>query len=156
MKLSSKCEYACLALIFLAQTYDRGLVKIQEIADEKRIPKKFLEQILIVLKQRGYVKSKQGANGGYRLAKTPDRITLAEIIRLMDGALAPVESVSKYFYEPTPIEQEHTLLEVFRGIRDYISDTLEQISFQDLVADAAKQHGKKSRQPKPPGKKSTD
>ena len=133
MKLSSKCEYACLALIFLAEHFERGLVKIQEIADSKKIPKKFLEQILIVLKQRGYVKSKKGSSGGYRLAKPPEKISLAEVIRLMDGALAPVESVSKYFYEPTPIEQEKRLLEVFREIRDYISDKLESISFIDLV-----------------------
>ncbi|HEQ72189.1 MAG TPA: Rrf2 family transcriptional regulator, partial [Spirochaetia bacterium] len=106
MKLSSKCEYACLALIHLSRLGEGGLATIQEIAEKKKIPKKFLEQILIVLKQGGYVKSRKGARGGYSLAKTADRITLAEIIRLMDGALAPVESVSTYFYEPTPIEQE--------------------------------------------------
>ncbi len=135
MKISSKCEYACLALIYLAEHFGEGLVKIQSIAATKRIPKKFLEQILIVLKQRGYVKSKKGANGGYRLALPPEKITLAEIIRLMDGALAPVESVSKYFYEPTPIEQEARLLDVFREIRDYIADRLERISFGDLIED---------------------
>ena len=90
MKLSSKCEYACLALIYLAEHAEEPLVKIQSIATEKKIPKKFLEQILIVLKQRGYVKSKKGSSGGYRLAKPADKISLAEIIRLMDGALAPV------------------------------------------------------------------
>jgi Rrf2 family protein len=144
MKLSSKCEYACLALIFLAEHFERGLVKIQEIAESKKIPKKFLEQILIVLKQRGYVKSKKGSHGGYRLDKAPEKITLAEIIRLMDGALAPVESVSKYFYEPTPIEQEKRLLEVFKEIRDYISDRLERISFADLVGDGVSKKMKKS------------
>jgi Rrf2 family transcriptional regulator, cysteine metabolism repressor len=133
MKLSSKCEYACLALIYLSEHFGEGLVKIQEIAATKKIPKKFLEQILIVLKQRGYVKSKQGASGGYRLAVTPEKITLAEIIRLMDGALAPVESVSKYFYEPTPIEQEKRLLKVFKEIRDYIAGKLERITFRDLI-----------------------
>ena len=101
MKLSSKCEYACLALIYLAEHFgndeDDGLSKIQAIADTKRIPKKFLEQILVVLKQRGYVKSKQGSSGGYRLAVPPERISLAEIIRLMDGALAPGESGSQHF-----------------------------------------------------------
>jgi Rrf2 family cysteine metabolism transcriptional repressor len=133
VKLSSKCEYACLALIYLAEHCGEGLVKIQAIAVTKKIPKKFLEQILIVLKQRGYVKSKQGASGGYRLAVPPAKITLAEIIRLMDGALAPVESVSKYFYEPTPIEQEKRLLKVFKEIRDYIAGKLERITFQDLI-----------------------
>lgn len=134
MKISSKCEYACLALIYLAEHFGEGLVKIQSIASTKKIPKKFLEQILIVLKQRGYVKSKKGASGGYRLALPPEKINLAEVIRLMDGALAPVESVSKYFYEPTPIEQEERLLGVFREIRDYIAARLERISFRDLIS----------------------
>ena len=149
MKLSSKCEYACLALIYLAEHFDGdeddGLSKIQAIADTKRIPKKFLEQILIVLKQRGYVKSKKGSSGGYRLAVPPERITLAEIIRLMDGALAPVESVSTYFYEPTPIEQEQKLLDVFRGIRDYVAARLESITFRDLVPDVSTRVGRVPR-----------
>jgi Rrf2 family cysteine metabolism transcriptional repressor len=134
VKISSKCEYACLALIYLAEHFGEGLAKIQSIAATKKIPKKFLEQILIVLKQRGYVKSKKGSSGGYRLALPPDKITLAEIIRLMDGALAPVESVSKYFYEPTPIEQEERLLGVFREIRDYVAGKLERITFRELIA----------------------
>lgn len=141
MKLSSKCEYACLALLHLARYCDGRLLKIQEIADAQKIPKKFLEQILIVLKQRGYVKSKQGINGGYRLAQKPAAISLAEVIRLMDGALAPVDSVSQYFYESTPIEREASLIKVFRDIRDYIATTLEKTTFQDLVACENKKPG---------------
>jgi Rrf2 family cysteine metabolism transcriptional repressor len=133
MKLSSKCEYACLALVFLSQKYGGGVVKISDIAENKGIPRKFLEQILIILKQSGYVKSKKGALGGYKLAKPPEKISLAEIIRLMDGALAPVDSVSTYFYEPTPIEQEKKLLAVFKEIRDYVSLKMESIHFSDLM-----------------------
>jgi Rrf2 family cysteine metabolism transcriptional repressor len=133
MKLSSKCEYACLAIIDLSENYDKGLNRIHEIAERKNIPKKFLEQILLVLKQSGYVKSKKGSEGGYRLAKPPKDITLAEIIRLMDGALAPVESVSTYFYESTPIEQCKPLLHVFKEIRDYVAQRMESTSFLDLI-----------------------
>jgi len=133
MRLSSKCEYACLALLYLSENFGSGVSKISDIAESKSIPRKFLEQILIILKQSGYVKSKKGALGGYKLAKTPEEINLAEIIRLMDGALAPVDSVSTYFYEPTPIEQEKKLLSVFKKIRDYVSDTLEHIHFSDLI-----------------------
>jgi Rrf2 family cysteine metabolism transcriptional repressor len=133
MKLSSKCEYACLALIYLAKNFGKGVIKIGDIARSKRIPKKFLEQILIILKQRGYVKSRRGAEGGYQLAKSPEQIMLAEIIRLMDGALAPVDSVSAYFYQPTPTEQEEKLRKIFREIRDYIASKLENTSFADLV-----------------------
>ena len=69
---------------------------------------------------------------GYRLAKPANKITLAEIIRLIDGALAPTESVSINFYEPTPIEKEQNLVIVFKEIRDYISNKLENTSIQDV------------------------
>ena len=139
MKLSSKSEYACLALIDLAEHYERGLCTIGDIARHKGIPKKFLEQILLVLKRSGYVKSRKGAEGGYRLAKPASGISVAEVVRLMDGALAPVESVSKYFYEPTPIEQSKALVSLFRDIRDYIAARLEKTTFADL---AGKKQGK--------------
>jgi Rrf2 family cysteine metabolism transcriptional repressor len=134
MKLSAKSEYACLALILLAEHYESNqLMSIAEIARQRDIPKKYLEQILLILKRAGFVKSYKGAEGGYKLAKNPKQISAAEIIRLMDGALAPVESVSKYFYEPTPIEKSKKLLAVFRQIRDYISNTLEKVTLADLI-----------------------
>lgn len=133
MKLSKKSEYACLALIDLSRNYETDYVKIVDIATRWSIPKKFLEQILLNLKTSGYVRSKKGSDGGYRLNKTPEQITLAEIIRLMDGALAPVESASKYFYENTPVEQSPKLISIFIDIRDYVSDRLEQTTFKDLI-----------------------
>jgi len=134
MKLSAKSEYAFLALILLAEHYDSNkLISIAEIARQQDIPKKYLEQILLILKRAGFVKSYKGADGGYKLAKKPKLIHAAEIIRIMDGALAPVESVSKYFYEPTPIEKSKKLLAVFKQIRDYISDTLEKVTLADLI-----------------------
>ncbi len=133
MKLSKKSEYACLALIDLSENYSNDYIKIVDIANNWSIPKKFLEQILLILKTSGYVKSKKGSDGGYKLIKNPEQISLAEIIRLMDGALAPVESASKYFYENTPIEQHKKLINIFIDIRDYISDKLENITFGDLI-----------------------
>ncbi len=133
MKLSKKSEYACLALIDLSTNYNLDYVKIGDISNRWSIPKKFLEQILLNLKTSGYVKSKKGSVGGYKLNKTPEQITLAEIIRLMDGALAPVESASKYFYENSPVEQSKKLISIFIDIRDYISDRLEKITFKDLI-----------------------
>ena len=137
MKLSTKSEYACLALIILAEDYRRrsggGYMRISDIAGAQEIPKKYLEQILLALKRSRYVKSKMGAEGGYALAKPPEEITLAEIIRLMDGALAPVLSVSEYFYESTPVERSGNLLRVFAEIRDFISKKLESTTFADLL-----------------------
>ena len=133
MRLTVKSEYACLAMIDLVENYDKGLCKISEIADRKRIPKKYLEQILLILNRGGYVSSRKGSEGGYRLAKAPDQVSVAEILRLMDGALAPVYSVSEYFYEQTPIERSPNLIKVFREIRDYVATKLENLTFDQLV-----------------------
>ena len=133
MKLSKKSEYACLALIDLSELYDQGLIKIEDICRRKDIPKKYLEQIFLILKGAGYIKSRRGVEGGYKLSKPPEQISIAEILRLMDGALAPIESVSRYFYEPSPIEKHEPLLNLFRDIRDYIAIKLESTTFADLI-----------------------
>lgn len=130
MKLTSRSEYALLALIFLSR--NDGYISVAKIADAQNIPVKFLEQILLILKRARYVSSIKGQHGGYRLAKKAEMITLAEVIRLLDGALAPTESASKYFYEPTPIEKEKKLIKLFKEIRNYISDKLENTSLADI------------------------
>jgi len=133
MRLTTRSEYALLALIALARHdgEDRW-VGGEEIAQEKNIPIKFLQQLLLILKQAHFIRSAKGQHGGYRLAKPASAISIAEIVRLLDGPLAPTESVSKYFYEPTPIEPEDKLVEVFREIRDYISDKLERTTLADV------------------------
>jgi len=133
MKLSKKSEYALLALIDLTEHCTQDLVKITDISQRKSIPKKFLEQILLLLKNGGYVKSRRGTEGGYKLNRKPETISLAEIIRFFDGALAPVESASKYFYESTPIEKNQKLLNVFKDIRDFIAQKMEQTTLRDLI-----------------------
>ena len=133
MRLSTKSEYACLALIDLSENIEKGLIKIEDIAKRKEIPKKYLEQILLLLKRAGYLKSRRGKEGGYRLSKNPGEITLAEIIRLMDGALAPVESVSKYYYENTPIKRHKPLVKLMQEIRDYVANRMENTTFKDLI-----------------------
>lgn len=133
MRLSKKSEYACLALIELAGRYKEEPVKTEEISKKQKIPKKYLEQILLQLKSSGYVRSIRGASGGYELSKHPKKISVAEIIRLIDGPIAPVESVSKYFYSKTPMEKSNKLIKIFRDIRDYTSNRLEKTNFEDLV-----------------------
>jgi Rrf2 family protein len=133
MKLSMKSEYACLALIDLSEFYNQGVVKIDAISKRRGIPKKFLEQILLTLKRAGYLRSKRGNEGGYWLAKNPNEITIAEILRLMDGALAPVDSVSHYFYRPTPVERHPQLLGLFKDIRKTVIERMENTSFADLL-----------------------
>ena len=133
MKLSTKSQYACLAMVELARNYNKGVMKIQAIAERQGIPKKYLEQILLLLKSARYVRSRKGAEGGYELVKPPSEISIAEVVRLTDGALAPVGSVSRYFFEHTPLEKNSKLIAVFKDIRDYISEKMEQTTFEELV-----------------------
>ena len=132
MKLTSRSEYALLALIYLARQKSDVYISAETIAEGQSIPLKFLEQILVVLKRAKYLRSMKGQHGGYALAKPADNITLAEVIRLLDGPLAPTESVSKYFYRPTPIEKEDKLIKLFIAIRDCMLDQLENTTLADV------------------------
>jgi len=133
MKLTSRSEYALLALVYLARRNSTQYVSVETIAEAQAIPQKFLEQIMLALKHAKYVRSSKGQHGGYCLAKPADKISLAEVIRLFDGALAPTESVSRYFYESTPIEKEKQLIKVFKDIRDYVADKMEQTTIADVA-----------------------
>jgi len=133
MKLTSRSEYALLALVYLARHQSEGCISVETIALAQGIPAKFLEQILLALKRAKYLRSSKGQHGGYHLAKPADKIALAEVIRLFDGALAPTESVSRYFYESTPIEKEQSLVRVFKEIRNYVSEKLEHTTLADVA-----------------------
>jgi Rrf2 family transcriptional regulator, cysteine metabolism repressor len=132
MKLTSRSEYALLALVYLARSDPNTYHSVETVAHAQGIPSKFLEQILLALKRAKYLRSTKGQHGGYLLAKPADKISLAEIIRLFDGALAPTESVSLNYYESTPIEKEQGLVTVFKEIRNYVSDKLETTTIQDV------------------------
>ncbi len=133
MKLTTKSEYSLLALIYIARHENDEFVKIEDICTEYDISKKYLEQLLLFLRHNRYLKTKRGSSGGYQLARPAASISIAEIVRLMDGALAPTESVSKYFYSHTPLEKEKKILGVLKDIRDYIVNKLEKLKLSDLV-----------------------
>jgi Rrf2 family transcriptional regulator, cysteine metabolism repressor len=132
MRLTSRSEYALLALIHLARQPDDAFVPVRSIAEAQGIPPLFLEQILLTLKRSRHVASQKGQHGGYRLARPAEKITLAEVVRLFDGALAPSDSASKHFHETTPIEKEKKVLRLLKQIRDYVSDTLEGTTIADV------------------------
>ncbi|NIT37382.1 MAG: Rrf2 family transcriptional regulator [candidate division Zixibacteria bacterium] len=132
MKLTTRSEYALLALLYLARHYSQDYVTVETVAAAQIIPHKYLEQIMLALKRARYVKSSKGQRGGYRLAKPADAINLAEIIRLFDGALAPTDSVSEYFYGTTPVEKEGKLVAVLRNIRDFAAQKLESTTLADV------------------------
>ena len=133
MKLTTKSEYSILALIYLARNEKKGFIKIEEICSECDISKKYLEYLFTILRQSRFIKTKRGAGGGYKLARPACDISVAEIIRLLDGALAPTESVSKYFYANTPLSREEKIIAVFQEIRDYTAQRLEDLKLSDVV-----------------------
>ena len=119
--ISKKCKYAIHALIYLAERYQQGPVHIQDIADNRHIPKKILEAILLELRHAKVLQSKRGKGGGYYLFKRPEDVNLVDIIRLMDGAVAMLPCVSLNYYEPCEechLEKTCGIRDSFIGVRD--------------------------------------
>ena len=98
--LSKKCKYAIHALVYLAERHNQGPVHISDISKSQKIPKKFLETILLELKNAKILHSKKGKGGGYYLYKKPEEVNLMEIHRIIDGAIAMLPCVSLNYYEP--------------------------------------------------------
>jgi Rrf2 family protein len=134
MRLSLRGEYALRALLVLGLNYDQPLVHIQSISDQQNIPKRFLEQILNDLKSAGFVQSRRGVAGGYRLAKPPEEITLAAVVRHIEGALAPVSCVSEQFYEKCscPDESRCAIRSAMKEVRDAIVRVADRITIAEL------------------------
>ena len=103
MKFSKKSEYGLRALLELCETYGGRVLQRHEIAERQNIPVEFLEQILLALKRAGLLASRRGIRGGYSLIKSPEEITLGQVIRILDGPLAPISCVSKTAYQNAPI-----------------------------------------------------
>jgi Rrf2 family protein len=132
MKISAKADYAIRAAAELAGAADGGLIKAERIAAAQRIPIKFLEAIMLELKHAGVVKSIRGAEGGYSLARPPADITVADVIRAVDGPLANVrgERPEDALYTGSA---EH-LTQVWIAVRAALRDVLEQTTLADLVS----------------------
>jgi Rrf2 family protein len=137
MRLSKKGEYALRSLINLgfAEEVKRPLVQASELAESEQLPVKFLEQILQVLKEAGLVKSARGKFGGYALAKPAAKIKIGEVVRLVDGPLAPIACVSQTAYEKCtcPDEVHCGLRMLMLDVRNAISDILDRYTLADVV-----------------------
>lgn len=134
--MSKQCKYAIKALIRLAANYEKGNMQTAEIADKENIPKKFLEQILIKLKHGGYVGSKVGYQGGHFLKQHPSQITVADIYRLFDGAIALVPCVAYQFYEKCDDcenEKTCTLKREFTKIREQTRNVMKETTIQSFL-----------------------
>jgi Rrf2 family protein len=137
MKLSKKGEYALRSLINLgiAVEVKRSLVQVSELADNEQLPVKFLEQIMQALKEAGLVTSVRGKFGGYRLAKPAREITIGQVVRLIDGPLAPIGCVSQSAYEKCtcPDEAHCGLRMLMLDVRNAIAGILDRYTLADVV-----------------------
>ncbi len=141
MRLSTKGEYASRAMLELSLRYGQGALHVREISQAQMVPRRFLEQILLLLKRAGYLKSRKGQKGGFVLAKPPGAITVAEVIRVMDGPLAPIDCVSVMAHEACPMETTCGLRWLWKDVRDSVAGILERTTFADLVAKTAATEG---------------
>jgi Rrf2 family protein len=119
--LTKKSKYGLKAMLLLAREHERGPILISELAERERIPKKFLELILLDLKHRGLIHSRKGPGGGYQLARGPHEISVGEVIRILGGPLAPLPCVSQTAYMPCDeceSERACAVRHVFKEVRD--------------------------------------
>jgi Rrf2 family protein len=135
MKLSKRGEYGLRALQDLARHHGGKPVPNKDLAERNNIPVRFLEQILLTLKHGRIVHSRKGPKGGYILARPPKEINLAEIVRLLDGPLAPIACVSETAFEPCgcPDMEKCGLRRVMREVRDVVAEMMEHTSLADLI-----------------------
>ena len=138
MKFSKKSEYGLRALIELTQNYGHPITR-QEIGDRQNVPVVFLEQILLSLKHAGLLASTRGVQGGYALIKPPSKVTLGQVIRILDGPLAPIACVSKTAYQkcldcPYTKKPYCPLQHVMGGVRNAIADILDNYSLEDFIS----------------------
>jgi Rrf2 family protein len=138
MKISKRSEYGLRAMIDLV-TWEsetgNGIFQIKDIAEREKIPAKFLEQILLTLKNAGLLNSKMGVGGGYYLSKPASEVTLGQIIRTLDGPLAPIRCVSQMAYESCGCPDERTcgLRLIMLDVRNAIANILDQTSLADVA-----------------------
>jgi Rrf2 family protein len=134
VKISSRGLYALKALTHLAESYERGLVKIHEIAKEEEIPEKFLEGILVTLKNARIVASQRGREGGYRLRRPPAETFLGEVVRVVDGPLAPFGDAVELAYRVKTEPRHPGLFDLFLDVRNAAARILDHTTLEDLVS----------------------
>lgn len=136
MQLSTRGHYGLLAMFDLAEHYGAGPIPLKTVAKRQNISDNYLEQLIAVLRKADLVRSMRGAQGGYVLAREPDNITVGDIIRVMEGPIAPVECVNEV--EPAVCDQADSCITrlVWARIRDELSEVMDSISLGDMLRDA--------------------
>ena len=134
MHLSHRGLYALKALIHLTEAYDRGLVKIHTIAAEESIPEKFLEGILVTLKNARVVASQRGREGGYRLRRPPQEIRVGDVVRIVDGPLAPFGDAVELAHRVKTETRHAGLFDLLLEVRNASAAILDNTNLADLMA----------------------
>jgi len=138
--LSKRAKYGIRALVFLAQQQGQGPIQIRKISDTLNIPRKFLEAILLDLRNEGILQSRKGKEGGYLMERSPDTITIGRVIRFIDGPLAAVPCVSQTAYArcaDCPDEKQCVIRWIMKDVRDSTAKILDQTTLDQLVVKAS-------------------
>ena len=132
MKISTKGRYALRMMLDLAEHQGNGYIALKDIAERQNVSKKYLEQIVPILKKADILNTNRGYQGGYRLARTPDKYTVGDILRITEGSISPVACLDK-----NPVECERAAecatLPVWQGLYKVITDYLDGITLQDIL-----------------------
>jgi Rrf2 family protein len=133
MRVSKKTDYALRALFTLVEHHGGAPIPIRELARRNDVPKRFLEQIMLALKAQGWVDSTAGIRGGYFLAKSPEKITMGQVVRHFDGILAPIDCVSVTGYQRCSQESVCRFRRVFFDARNYVANLMDQATLAEVA-----------------------
>lgn len=134
--LSAKAKYGLKAALYLAEREGQGGILVADIAENQKIPKKFLDTILLELKNKGLLSSKKGKGGGYMLARPAAKVMVGQIIRILDGPIAPVACVSQTAYRPCTdcvSEEACHIRRIMQKVRDATAEILDNTSLRDMA-----------------------
>jgi Rrf2 family protein len=133
MRVSKRTDYALRALFTLVDHYRGAPIPIRELARRNDVPKRFLEQIMLDLKAQGWVDSTAGIRGGYVLARSPEKITMGEVVRHFDGVLAPIECVSVTGYKRCSQEPVCRFRRVFLDARNFVAGVMDRATLAEVA-----------------------
>lgn len=138
MRISTKGRYALRMMVDLAEHQNKGFISLKEIAERQNISKKYLEQIIPIFNKAGVLRTNRGSQGGYMLAKSPDKYTVGDILRLAEGSLAPVPCIDQNPYE-CDRSVDCVTLPIWKGLAAVINEYLDGITLQDIL-DRQREH----------------
>ena len=140
MSLSLKCQYAVRALFELAKRDGQGLIRLREIADEQHIPRRFLENILNELRQGGFVASKRGKDGGFRLDRPPSEISIGDVVRFVEDSMHPVECLDRH---ECPLDGRCIFIGLWEEAKKALEQVYDRKKLSDLVREDAENYARR-------------